>query len=626
MNWAGGFTDSMAALDLLASAGIPTTGNVIGGEIKSAWIEHVWVEAYVDYIPYRGAVTGPGDTWIPLDASYKQYNYIDGIDADTAVPTDFDALLAEVESQSTINTDIPSITGLPTGTIQNQVSDFQTRLNEYLAANFPEVDNYYEIDKTLNGYREIIQKELRFLPNTLADIKIIAKGSAFSEVPDTLRHKINFKLSSTDLIFGNTSFTYTAFVPEIAGKRITLSYSPATPSDEQVMSNAEGILNFPLYLVEVIPELKIEGQIVATGNKVTMGADQTFERYFIKPSGSTGHAANNIYAGEYYAVGLNVNKVNFQYLYDRANTWQPDTAEDRDDRLGELLYLTSMFYFANSGYFAEKLAKSSDIVHIRHTSECLVGMRFNASYVFGTPVSISSVGLNMDVDRDVISVASKTNDSNTKLWFMIQTGLFGSSMEHTLFETIMGFEAVSAVKFLDLASQQNIPIYIIDSENSQRVDELQIAFEDKQDIRNLINAGRLVLVPQSKIQYFDYTGIGYIAIDMDTGDGAYIISGGLNGGDTSCDTVTDCVDKLLELAEELLGKYKYVGAGYEIAILNILKTYPDIADDPDVKFIEWAKRILFMVNPEVEGIMAIIIAQQILYMTNIMLLELTVPF
>ncbi len=626
-NWVGGFTDSIAALDFIASGGIPVTGLISGGEVVMVRMEHVWVEAYVDYIPYRGAVAGPGDTWIPLDASFKQYNYVDGIDADTAVPIDFNALLAEVENQSTINNEIPSITGLPTGTIQNQVSDFQTRLNEYLAANFPQVDNYYELDKTLHGYREIIQKNLRFLPNTLAGMKVITELDTFSEIPDTLRHKINFKLSSTDLIFGNTSFTYTVFLPDIAGKRITLSYSPATAGDAQVMSDAEGILNFPLYLVEVIPELKIEGQTVAAGTSISMGSDQTFERSFYRPNGSTGRVSNNVYAGEYYAVGLNVNKVNFQYLYDRANLWQPDAADNKDDRLGELLYLTSMFYFAWSDYFADKLSRSNNIVSLRHTSESLVGMRFNASYVFGTPISISSVGLNMDIDRDVVSVASKTNDSDTKLWFMIQTGLFGSSLEHSLFESIMGFDAVSAVKFLDLASQQNIPIYIIDSENSQRVDELQISFEDKQDIKNLINAGRLVLVPESNIQYFDYTGIGYIAIDMNTGSGAYLISGGLNGGDT----IRENVEALLELAKDLLGKAgRPVYKIYKTTIENLLANYPDIADDPDVKFKEWTEEVLFVgyfaQRLPLGGRIKIIIGQQILYSTMIMLSELTIPF
>ncbi len=184
-----------------------------------------------------------------------------------------------------------------------------------------------------------------------------------------------------------------------------------------------------------------------------------------------------------------------------------------------------------------------------------------------------------------------------------------------------------AVKYLDLASKQNVPIYIIDSENSQRVDELEISFEDKQDIKNLINAGRLVLIPKSNIQYFDYTGIGYIAIDMDTGSGVYRISGGLNGGDT----VQENVAALLELAKELLGKKAAVLLeGYEKAIRDILKTYPDIADDPDVKFNEWAQIVLLAgyaaQRLPLGGRIKVIIGQQILYSTIIMLLELIIPF
>jgi len=40
-------------------------------------------------------------------------------------------------------------------------------------------------------------------------------------------------------------------------------------------------------------------------------------------------------------------------------------------------------------------------------------------------------------------------------------------------------------------------------------------------------------VPGSSIQYFDWAGDGYIAIDPNTGEGGYIISGGLAGGGTA---------------------------------------------------------------------------------------------
>jgi hypothetical protein len=395
-----------------------------------------------------------------------------------------------------------------------------------------------------------------------------------------------------------------------------------------VMEDSEGILNFPLYLVEVIPELKIEGQVVASGQRIVMGNEQTFQVSFHNSDGSMDIVKSMVLAGEYHAVGIDVNKVNFQYLYDRVNVWQPDTAVDRDDRLGELLHLASMFYFARADYFNNELARSSGIISLRQPSACNVSMKLNANYIFGTPLTVSSVGLNMDAVHDVISPASRDNNKDKNVSYMIQTGLYSSGLEHFLFEYIMGFESVSAIKLLGLANQQNMPIYIIDSENSQRVDELNISSYDKQDIRNLINAGRKVLVPQSEIQYHDYSGIGYISLDLQTGSGAYMISGGYNGGDTTCDGVTDCVEKLLDLADELLGDYKFYGAGYKVAIRYMLKMYPDISDSPDVKFEEWAENILFLFDTadklkvDFDDRVNVIIGQQILYYTMIMLLEL----
>ncbi len=34
----------------------------------------------MDYIPSRGAVNQQGDTWIPMDASFKQYQFTPGLD------------------------------------------------------------------------------------------------------------------------------------------------------------------------------------------------------------------------------------------------------------------------------------------------------------------------------------------------------------------------------------------------------------------------------------------------------------------------------------------------------------------------------------------------------------------
>jgi len=52
-NWAGGFANINAAADFAASGGIPTTSVTRGEQISKVRIEHIWVEAAIDYQPSR---------------------------------------------------------------------------------------------------------------------------------------------------------------------------------------------------------------------------------------------------------------------------------------------------------------------------------------------------------------------------------------------------------------------------------------------------------------------------------------------------------------------------------------------------------------------------------------------
>ena len=125
-NWVGNVTDPQAALDLMSQGGIPTLGLAQGGVIKFAQIEHVWVEAQMSYGPSRGAVTTPGDTWVPMDPSFKQYTYTDGMDLKNAVPFDAQAFADHIKNTSTINTS----EGWVQGVDQNYITHPAHRLPE----------------------------------------------------------------------------------------------------------------------------------------------------------------------------------------------------------------------------------------------------------------------------------------------------------------------------------------------------------------------------------------------------------------------------------------------------------------------------------------------------------------
>jgi hypothetical protein len=76
MNWVGGVTDPQAALDLIGQGGIPNIALVQGGVVKFVKMEHVWVEAWVDFIPSRGAKNKVGDSWVALVRHLNNINTV----------------------------------------------------------------------------------------------------------------------------------------------------------------------------------------------------------------------------------------------------------------------------------------------------------------------------------------------------------------------------------------------------------------------------------------------------------------------------------------------------------------------------------------------------------------------
>lgn len=73
MNWVGGVSTPEATQDLLGQGGIPNAALVSGGKVNAIRMEHVWVQAYVDFSPSRGGRNKKPNHWTPMDPSFKQY-------------------------------------------------------------------------------------------------------------------------------------------------------------------------------------------------------------------------------------------------------------------------------------------------------------------------------------------------------------------------------------------------------------------------------------------------------------------------------------------------------------------------------------------------------------------------
>ncbi len=565
MNWAGGFTDPMSALDFMSSGGIPTKGLVSGGKVVAARMEHVWVEAFIDYIPSRGAkhVQGQGDTWVRLDPSFKQYSFTNGIDIKAAVPFDAQGFLTQLQSTATINETAGYVTGVNSLLTQQTMQDYQARVQSYIQQNYPNAT----VGDVL-GKKEIVKQEFPYLLGTLP-YRTAVKGATFAVIPDSYRHKLSFsvKKDTVDLSAYDSdaptpvdnSLTISKSLPELAGKKITLSYSPATAQDEAIINaylptpHADGSpiqpselpSQLPAYLINVKPELRIDGQVVATGEAIGLGGTNIFTMTFSDPAYGSSQITNYIDAGVYQAIGLNLGRISQDQLtalkakLEATKTRlqnQDFTNLTKDDLIGDLLYTTALAYHAELGTMNYITARTMGVNALTLPSETIFATKLKVMMFFGIPRFVSPGGLNMDADYLMQVVKPKDGNGDTAKNYMLSSGMTSSCLEHSvpeqLFSTLeSAAEGVSAIKALQVANDKGIPIYTVNQTNINTVlPQLEVDIQVKEDIQDAVNAGKEVTVSKTNISFNGWIGCGYIVINPETGAGAYMLSGGTNGG------------------------------------------------------------------------------------------------
>jgi hypothetical protein len=586
-NWVGGFTDPMVALNLIASGGIPVTGLTSGGKIVMVRMEHVWVEAWIDMIPSQGAIHKQGDTWISLDASFKQYNYTQGIDIKSAVPFDAQSFIDQIKSTATINETEGYVTGVNSSFINQTMTDYQTQVQNYISQNYPNAT----VGDIL-GKKEIIKQEFSYLLGTLPYKKIVT-GAKYSGIPDNLKHKITFSVTKDiyDELIG-TPINITKSLPEIAGKKITLSYSPATPQDEALINSylpkphTDGTpiqpnelpSSLPAYLINLKPELRIDGAVIATGTSVGMGNTETFTMTFSGPGQNANDViTNDIEAGEYLGIALDLGRISQEQMTalktkleaTKAKLEAQDFANlSKDDIVGDSLYAKALSYYSMLDVTDYVTAKTMGVLTIRLPSESIFSLELNVNSFFASPLAVSSGGFSMDVDRAMALVKVLDGNVERPKQFMLISGMNSSALEHSIPEQLFSTpdnpaQGISAIKALKIANDQGIPIYTINQSNIDSIlPQLQVDSGTIIDIRNAVNAGKIVTISKTDISYNGWTGCGYIIIDPNTGAGAYMISGGLSGG-----LVMIVVGVLLIIIGGLTSEF---GVGTALLLLGIL--------------------------------------------------------
>jgi transglutaminase-like putative cysteine protease len=548
-NWAGGFQSVEGAVSFASAGGIPITSLLSGGQIANVRLEHVWVEAAIDYEPSRGAKNRDADTWVPMDPSYKQYQVLPGLDAAAIAGIDLNAVAQTTLNSATVNSAEGWLSGLDPTALQAAQTQMQTALKDYIAQHYP----HPTVGDILGGYQTIVQ-EFPVLPGSLPH-RTVAVGARYGQLPAALQNTLTYAFGR-DLL-GDLIDPVTLPLAKLNNQRLTLSFQPATAADEEALRSLlpEGEItdlsqlpsSIPAYLIQVVPELKLNGEVLKTGAPMRLGYELSFLTQ-VRHAGRTLPARNyDVIAGSYLAVAAdsgNLSPARLQAVRDRlAHTKTTLESADtaligsltREDLLGDLFQAGLLGYYAQFIGLAHVLGLQQHGHYHLAAGTGTYGYEPDVSYLFGIPRAIKPGGAAMNIPIFHIT-GQDANDAAKKRDYLFQVGLLSSALEHAVPEQMFvndqnPGEGISAVKALQKANALGQRIYHITPANqASTLPNIHHNSLVMEEIRNALNAGREVLTHTDAVSVPGWTGAGYILFDPKTGDGAFKIGGGQNGG------------------------------------------------------------------------------------------------
>ena len=115
------------------------------------------------------------------------------------------------------------------------------------------------------------------------------------------------------------------------------------------------------------------------------------------------------------------------------------------------------------------------------------------------------------------------------------SSLQGSILENRIFEDDFQVASISTAKLFQLAtSQLPTSIVTIDSSNVNTIlPSLPFDQNIKDDIINSVNQNFTIKIPDHELTYENWSGVGYIKENSETGESGWMLSGMIAGGMTA---------------------------------------------------------------------------------------------
>jgi len=535
MNWVGGVSKPEAAQQLLGQGGIANRGLIEGGKISEIRMEHAWVQAYVNWVPSRGAKQGSAtqhpnplaqrNAWVPLDPSFKQYRYEPKVDFLGLAPLDVKQILSNAAKDSSLDPATGALQNFSANSVASDIESYKDRLVDIVK------DRYPNGDVGLVVGRKILpvwtSATLLGQPTT----KVISQVMSLARLTDAQVHYVTLRMyaSELDRAMGSPSVEYKLPLHQ-ASKKLAVTYVPATASDQAVIDSAgQGKGMLPAYLISMQGQIRLDGSVAKTLPVASMGTPQYWAVQFDDPSGG-GSGEYDFKAegavGDEIVFGFDAGGVDGKQIADRMARVPNQTAS-------ETLFLTALNYWGLTDAMHAIIAANVDVVAIRLPSVGMFAQPVQIQYQWGVASRGHYAGRMMDVRKSV--VANVQSGGGLSVGFAAASGNVDSFLEGVTFDLLFGHgvgASASAVSVLSAANKQGLRIFHVDSSNytSAAAQLSALPASDRALVDEAIAQGKEVLLPERSVQLGNWKGTGLIITDPDTGAGAYLINGAANGG------------------------------------------------------------------------------------------------
>ena len=511
MNWVG-VTNSQVLTYVFWNGGIPA-------EVQEDVLRmsHIWARVRID-----GA-------WYPLDPSFKVYTYNPGLDLATVLGYDRSGFLAAAESGSTITADY--VRYINETNINSHLTQYSNNLINYLRTNTP----FAYLEDVIGG-REIVPETLDGYATQLP-YTVESSWGETAEMPDDFMYKLHIEHLGID---------YWANLPDIAGERTTIFYVGATPADQATIDAAGGIYNvYPAYQVNMKPELRVGGELVATGDPLSLGSWEpiavTVVTSILDGQGNPWtlrYAPQWLQAGAWYGFPMMLQTVSPEALRRHHKALvegrAAGLADDSEPVLGQSLYNIGLSYFNQVDASERVDAQIAGVVRVPHIRGMLMSQDLTVEWEWiggeWKAMRVGPASYTIDVRLNYYAILSASGDADRERAFMTDSGHKGSATEHATIEQLQNNPSLSTIQVLDIANDEGLKIYhIISSTVDAILPLLDYPSRTKDSLREDVEAGYEVTVPEGNITYNQWTGTGWISFHPRSGSAGYWLSGSIGG-------------------------------------------------------------------------------------------------